>query len=130
MTTTAFLKKLGETYPFMTVCSYADVQYVGIVQNSDSFVTTFYDYGAINNPEYKKLFLELGSKWWAGSNGDIPISSYLKTDWDIFFPYLKSFNNKSLEVVHGPVCNITANYVHQPTNRVITPLRHRRFKPS
>ena len=46
-----FFKKLSENHPFITVCSYANQDYVGIVQNRDDMVTTIYDYGAIIEPE-------------------------------------------------------------------------------
>ena len=46
-----FFTKLTEHHPFITVCSYADQDYVGIVQNRDDTVTTIYDYGAIINLE-------------------------------------------------------------------------------
>ena len=42
-----FFKKLSENHPFITICSYANQDYVGIVQNRDDVVTTIYDYGAI-----------------------------------------------------------------------------------
>ena len=40
-----FFKKLSDSHPFITVCSYAGQDYVGIVQNRDEMVTTIYDYG-------------------------------------------------------------------------------------
>ena len=45
--TPEFFQKLSENHPFITICSYAGQEYVGVVQNRDDAVTTFYDYGAI-----------------------------------------------------------------------------------
>ena len=47
MITNDFFKKLSDTHPFMSVVSYANQEYVGIIQNRDDVVTTLYDYGAI-----------------------------------------------------------------------------------
>jgi hypothetical protein len=98
-----FFKKLGENHPFITICSYSSQDYVGIIQNRDDTVTTLYDYGAIIQPELRAKFLELGDIWWWESNRAIPINIFLKEEWVIFKPYIKTFNNKGLEIVHGPV---------------------------
>lgn len=101
-----FFQKLSETHPFITVCVYANLEYVGIVQNRDDIVTTFYDYGGIVNQELKTVFLDLGENWWWESNRLIPINIFLKDDWTIFRPYLKTFNNKGLEILHGPATSM------------------------
>jgi hypothetical protein len=101
-----FFKKLTENHPFITVCSYAGQDYVGIVQNRDDIVTTIYDYGSIIDVLLRDRFLELGDTWWWESNRLIPINMFLKNDWDPFKPYLRTFNNKSLNIVHGPICSM------------------------
>jgi hypothetical protein len=97
---------LTERYPFITLCLYAGTEYVGIVQNRDSNVTTIYDYGCIVNREHKKLFLDLGSTWWWESNHSIPINIFLREDWQPFRSYVRTFNNRDLEILHGPVCSL------------------------
>lgn len=101
-----FFKSLSENHPFITVCSYAGQDYVGIVQNRDDIVTTIYDYGAIVAQELRARFLELGDQWWWESNRLVPINMFLKEEWQIFKPYLRTFNNKSLTIVHGPICSM------------------------
>ena len=101
-----FFKKLTENHPFITVCSYAGQDYVGIVQNRDDLVTTIYDYGAIAESDLREKFLELGEVWWWESNRLIPINMFLKDEWVLFKPYLRTFNNKSLVVLHGPICSM------------------------
>ena len=101
-----FFKKLSETHPFITVCSYAGQDYVGIVQNRDDIVTTIYDYGAIIDQIMRERFLELGDIWWWESNRLVPINMFLKTEWVEFKPYLRTFNNKSLQIIHGPICSM------------------------
>lgn len=115
-----FFKRLSENHPFITVCSYANQDYVGIVQNRDEMVTTIYDYGSIIDPNIKEKFLELGEVWWWESNRLIPINLFLKEDWAIFKPYIRTFNNKSLVVVHGPVCSMAELSKRRSKRRSIT----------
>ena len=98
--------KLTKNHPFITVCAYAGQDYVGIVQNRDEVVTTIYDYGAIIDHVLRERFLELGDTWWWESNRLVPINMFLKEEWIVFRPYLRTFNNKSLTVVHGPICSM------------------------
>jgi hypothetical protein len=115
-----FFKKLSETHPFITVCSYANQDYVGIVQNRDDVVTTIYDYGAIVDSVIKEKFLELGEVWWWESNRLIPINLFLKNDWAIFKPYIRTFNNKSLVIMHGPTCSMNELSKRRSKRRSIT----------
>lgn len=102
-----FFEKLAEKYPFITLCVYATTEYVGIIQNQDDAITTIYDFGAIQDIKIKQQFLELANVWWWESNRSVPINIFLKGDWDIFRPYLRTFTNKDLEIIHGPVCSLT-----------------------
>jgi hypothetical protein len=115
-----FFKKLSETHPFITVCSYANQDYVGIVQNRDDVVTTIYDYGAIVDSVIKEKFLELGEVWWWESNRLIPINLFLKNDWAMFRPYIRTFNNKSLVIMHGPACSMNELSKRRSKRRSIT----------
>ena len=115
-----FFKKLSENHPFITVCSYANQDYVGIVQNRDEMVTTIYDYGSIVDSAIKEKFLELGEIWWWESNRLIPINLFLKQEWSIFKPYIRTFNNKSLIVIHGPVCSMAELSKRRSKRRSIT----------
>ena len=115
-----FFKKLSENHPFITICSHSNQDYVGIVQNRDDVVTTIYDYGAIVDPLIKEKFLELGDIWWWESNRLIPINLFLKDEWTIFKPYLRTFNNKSLTIIHGPICSISELNKRRTKRRSIT----------
>jgi hypothetical protein len=120
MVNSDFFQKLSQAHPFITVCSYANQDYVGIVQNRDDVVTTIYDYGAIVNPLIKEKFLELGEIWWWESNRLIPINLFLKEEWVIFKPYIRTFNNKSLEILHGPACSMIELSKRKSKRRSIT----------
>lgn len=115
-----FFKKLSENHPFISICSYAQQDYVGIIQNKDDLVTTMYDYGAIASPELRAKFLELGDVWWWESNRAIPINLFLKDEWAMFRPFLRTFNNKSLVIVHGPVVSMTDFAKKRTKRRSIT----------
>ena len=115
-----FFKKLSDNHPFITICSYSNQDYVGIIQNRDDTVTTMYDYGAITQSELRSKFLELGEIWWWESNRSIPINIFLKDEWGIFKPYVKTFNNKGLQVIHGPVVSMSDFSKKRSKRRSIT----------
>ena len=98
--------KLADKYPFITLCVYASTEYVGIIQNKDDAITTIYDFGSIQDQRLKHQFLELANVWWWESNRSIPINIFLKSEWDPFKEYLKTFVNKDLEILHGPACSL------------------------
>ena len=99
-------EKLTEKYPFITLCVYANAEYVGVVQNRDDAVTTIYDFGSIPLQEDKMKFLELATTWWWESNRSIPINIFLRTEWEPFRYTLRTFVNKDLEILHGPACSL------------------------
>ena len=121
--TNDFFEKLAEKYPFITLCVYASTEYVGIIQNQDDSITTIYDFGAIANADLKRHFLELANIWWWESNRSIPINIFLKGDWDVFRPYLKTFTNKDLEVLHGPICSLSEMSRKKSKRKSITLVR-------
>ncbi len=99
-------EKLTEKYPFVTLCVYANTEYVGVVQNRDDAVTTIYDFGSVLAQEDKLQFLELDTTWWWESNRSVPINIFLRGDWDKFRYTLRTFVNKDLEIIHGPACSL------------------------
>jgi hypothetical protein len=115
--------KLAEKYPFITLCVYANTEYVGIIQNRDDTITTIYDFGSIQWPGEKQRFLELANVWWWESNRSIPINIFLKNDWDPFRPYLRTFTNKDLEILHGPVCSLSEMARKKSKRKSITLVR-------
>ena len=118
-----FFTKLTENHPFITVCSYAGQDYVGIVQNRDDLVTTIYDYGSIVDSNVKEKFLKLGDCWWWESNRTIPINIFLKMEWQPFRHYLRTFINKDLEILHGPVCSLSELAQKKSKRKSITLVR-------
>jgi hypothetical protein len=115
--------KLADKYPFITLCAYASQEYVGIIQNRDDVITTIYDFGAVSDLEAKKQFLELANVWWWESNRSVPINIFLKGDWDPFRASLRTFVNKDLEIIHGPVCSLAEMARKKSKKRSITLVR-------
>lgn len=116
-------EKLAERYPFITFCTYASNEYVGVVQNQDDIVTTIYDFGAITDADLKEKFLDLANIWWWESNRCIPINIFLKSEWDMFKPYLKTFINKDLEILHGPCTSLAELHKKKTKRKSITLVR-------
>lgn len=121
--TNPLFEKLAEKYPFITLCVYGQVEYVGIIQNQDDAVTTIYDFGNIRDVESKRRFLELANTWWWESNRTIPINIFLKTEWDPFRSCLRTFVNKDLQILHGPVCSLSEMARKKSKRKSITLVR-------
>ena len=115
--------QLAEKYPFITLCVYAATEYLGIIQNQDETITTIYDFGSIQDLDTKKKFLELANVWWWESNRSIPINIFLKTEWDPFKAYTRTFVNKDLEILHGPVCSLSEMARKKSKRKSITLVR-------
>ena len=115
--------KLAENYPFISLCLHAGNEYVGIIQNRDDSITTIYDFGTIQDPSLKRLFIDLANTWWWESNRSIPINIFLKHEWDVFRPYLKTFSNKELDIIHGPVCSLNDIVRRKSKRKAITLVR-------
>lgn len=98
---------LQENFPFLTCIKSNDIEYIGIMINLDHNVTSMYDYSIIRTKEEKNKFLEAGEIWWWESNRKIPINIFLKQDMLLFREYIKTFNSKDVEIVFGPIVNLS-----------------------
>jgi hypothetical protein len=94
-------------YPFVSCVKSNDIEYVGIVINFDSFVTSIYDISVIRSDDERKIFLEMGEIWWWESNRKIPINIFLKKEMQLFRYAIKTFNSKDIELVFGPSVNLS-----------------------
>jgi len=94
-------------YPFVSCIKSNDIEYVGIVINFDSYVSSMYDISTIKSEEEKKLLLELGEIWWWESNRKIPINIFLKREMQSFKYAIKTFNSKDAELIFGPTVNLS-----------------------
>ena len=103
-------KTLADKFPFISILTYGDnaEEYVGIIQNTDNTITSIYDFGLLKSDDEKRLFLELGERWYYESNRQLPINIYLKEEWKIFDKIFKTFITKELQVIHGPSTSLSA----------------------
>ena len=115
--------KIAEKYPFITFCTYAGNEYVGIVQNRDDAVTTIYDFGSIQDLETKKRFLELANVWWWESNRSIPINIFLAKEIQIFRYAIKNFATKDVRIMFGPCTSLNDIITKRIKRKSITLVR-------
>ena len=104
MTTT---NNFQENFPFITCIKSNDLEYVGVVINFDEYVASIYDFGSIKTDQEKQEFLNLGETWWWESNRKIPINIFLKQEMVLYKAYIKTFNSKDIEVIFGPIVNLS-----------------------
>ena len=98
---------LRDKFPFLSLIRKGDMEFVGIVQNQDNQVISFYDYGRIMSPQDKMKFLKLGEIWWYESNRKIPINIFIKGEFKYFRTTLVSLNSKDIEIAHGPTLRLS-----------------------
>lgn len=98
--------KIQDQFPFITVITYGNLEYVGIVINQDNNITSIYDYNILKADEHKKYFLEMGDVWWWESNRMLPINIFLRKEMDVFRYAIKNFATKDVSVIMGPVVNL------------------------
>lgn len=100
------LNEIKEKFPFLTGLRCQVHEYIGIIQNSDEKIISFYDYEAIKTPEEKLLFLELAEIWWWESNRLLPINIFLQGQMTQFRYCIKTVINKDVEVMFGTMTSL------------------------
>lgn len=119
-------ENLQENFPFISVLTHADKEFVGIIINQDSNVTSFYDYELCNGDEEKSKMLELGEAWWWESNRQVPINIFLRNEIQGFAYTIRNFTSKDVRVLHGPVTSLNNIIIKRIKRKSITLVR----KPS
>jgi hypothetical protein len=103
---TNLTEKIQDQFPFITILTYGNHEYVCIVINQDTSITSIYDYNILKGDQDKKLFLELGDTWWWESNRQIPINIYLRREMEYFKYAIKNFVTKDVQISMGPVVSL------------------------
>ena len=98
---------ITDQLPFISVIQYGSNEYVGIIINQDSFVTSFYDLSIVKYQNQLSQILELGEIWWWESNHKIPINIFLRSEMDTFKYSIKTFTNKDIKILMGPIVNMS-----------------------
>ena len=99
-------KDIEEKFPFISVVTYGQKEFVGIINNQDNFVTSMYVYTDLLEDQEKKAFMELGEAWWWESNRMIPISIFMRKEMEQFRNILTTMNSKDVKVVMGPTVKL------------------------
>ena len=100
-------KTLRDKFPFLSLIKKGDMEFVGIVQNQDNNVISFYDYGRLMQPQDKMRYLKCGEIWWHESNRKLPINIFLKGDFRYFRTTLVTLNSKDVVIVEGPTVRLS-----------------------
>jgi len=100
------LEEIKEKFPFLTGLRCANHEFIGIIQNSDEKIISFYDYECIRSPEEKVVFLEFGEIWWWESNRLLPINIFLQGLMQSFRYCMKTVVNKDIEIMFGSVTSL------------------------
>jgi hypothetical protein len=103
---TNLTENLQENFPFISVITYGNHEYVGIVINQDPSITSIYDFNTFKSEEHKKMFIEMGELWWWESNRMIPINIFLRKEMEPFRYAIRNFTTKDVSVMIGPVVSL------------------------
>jgi hypothetical protein len=103
---TNLIDNTQEQLPFITVLTYGNQEYVCIIINQDTIITSIYDYNMLKNDADKKSFLEMGEIWWWESNRMLPINIFLRKEMNPFKYAIKNFSTKDVSILMGPVVNL------------------------
>lgn len=116
-------ENLQKNFPFISVLTHAEKEYVGIIINQDSNVTSFYDYEMCETEDDKKKLLDLGDAWWWESNRQIPINIFLRNEIRLFEYAIRNFTTKDVKVIHGPVTSLNNIIIKRIKRKSITLVR-------
>jgi hypothetical protein len=113
-------ENLKDNFPFISVVSYVSQEYVGIIINQDSQVTSMYDYSTLKTETERNNFLALGEIWWWESNRQIPINIFLLRDVKPFSYAIKNFATKDVKLMFGPCTSLNDIVVKRVKRKSIT----------
>ena len=100
------LEEISEKFPFLSGLRCQTIEYIGIIQNSDDRIISFYDYESIRTVKEKQEFLALGETWWWESNRLLPINIFLQGQMQDFRYCMKTVVNKDIEIMFGSVTSL------------------------
>ena len=100
------LKDIEQKFPYLSVVAYGGNEYIGVIVNQDTAVTTMYVYTKLRSEEHKELLIELGEIWWWESNRMIPINIFLRKEIAQLNYAMITMNSRDVKVVIGPCVNL------------------------
>jgi hypothetical protein len=90
----------------LTGLLFSEKEFVGIVQNQDKAIISFYDIERCRTEGHKKLMLEYGELWWWESNRQLPIDIFLFQEMQQLQYCLRTFILKETDVIFGPITSM------------------------
>jgi hypothetical protein len=93
--------------PFINIIKHNEVELVGLIQNYDDKILSFYDFSSLKSDDMKELFLKFCDEWWYESNRMLPINIFIGKDMRLFRSCLKTFNKKEVDILHGPATSLS-----------------------
>mgnify|MGYP004047591691 FL=1 len=112
-------QELLQNYPFLTLINYAEVEYLGILQNVDTQIASMYMYERLRSVEEKARFLKLGEEWWWETNRKLPINIALLNRWPFQYA-IQSFSVKQMEILQGPTVKLANSITKRIKRRSIS----------
>ena len=122
------LKNIEKNFPFISVVAYGGNEYVGIIVNQDSVVTTMYVYTKLRTDDDKKLLVDLGEIWWWESNRMIQINIFLRKEIATLNYSLMTMNSKDVKIVVGPCVNLNNLNIKRVKRKSVQLIRSVRVK--
>jgi hypothetical protein len=120
------LKEIEKNFPFLSVVAYGGQEYIGIVVNQDSTVTTMFIYTKLRTDDHKQLMIELGEIWWWESNRMIPINILLRKEIVDITYSMMTMNSKDVKIVVGPCVNLNNLTIKRVKRKSVQVLRRAR----
>lgn len=116
-------KDIEEKFPFLSVVTYGGMEYIGIVNNQDAYITSMYVYTNIRTEAEKAKFIELGEVWWWESNRMIPINIFINKDMEQFKYAMITMNSKDVKVSLGPTVNLNKLHIKRVKRKSVQLLK-------
>ncbi len=113
-----------ERFPFLSYGKVGEDVYLGIIQNSDNQFISIYILDLIPTEEMRKVFLELGDRWWWESNRKLPINVFIKDPrFRQFRSSLRMFSAKDFELISGHKVSLAESMNRRIRKRQVTLVR-------
>ncbi len=113
-----------EKYPFLSYAKMKDVEYLGIIQNSDNQFVSMYILDLIPSEEDRALLLDFGLQWWWESNRMIPINVFIKDEkFKRFRGCMRMFSAKEFDIIQGHAVSLAENLNRRIRKRQVVLVR-------
>jgi hypothetical protein len=116
-------EEISFEFPFLSGLIFRGIEYIGIIQNSDDKIISFYDYESLRTEHEKKHFISLGETWWWESNRLLPINIFLRGEMEPYRYCLKSVIQKDTDIIFGPITSLDTIYKKRIKRRQIQLVR-------